>query len=307
MQGVKVKAYAKTNLALDVLGKRQDGYHEVAMVMQGIDLYDILEIEKIQGREIILTCDSACLDTGPDNLAYRAAILLQKECGLTRGVRINLSKAIPIAAGLGGGSSDAAGILLGVNTLYNLGLTNTELLILAAQLGSDVPFCLTPLTALAQGRGEIISPLPPSPPFWLVLFKPPYGVSTKEVYRHLSHVSIGKKPHLPAIIKAIKEMRPGDLFQHMGNVLEYSTYDLHPDLQEYADKIKNLGAEKVMMSGSGPTLAAFVDNEETARRLASMWIQSDWEVIIARSLQPEDLKGRVMEYERKADDPCQTG
>jgi len=174
-------------------------------------------------------------------------------------------------------------------------------------LGSDVPFCLTPLTALALGRGEIISPLPPCPPFWVVLFKPPYGVSTRDVYGHLSQVSIRVKPDLPAIIRSIREMNLEELFQHMGNVLEYSTYDLYPDLQEYAGKIKNLGVERVMMSGSGPTLAAFMTKEEAARDLASLWTQTYWEVLIARTLQPEDLKGRVEEYERKADVPCQTG
>ena len=293
MQKVSVKGYAKINLTLDVLGKRDDGYHEVAMLMQGIDLYDVVTLEK-RGAGISLESNWQELSSGSDNLAYQAAALLQKDFPVIDGIHINLKKRIPLAAGLAGGSSNAAAVLLGLNYLYDLGLSLNKLRAYGASLGSDVPFCLHPLTALATGRGEMISELPPCPPLWLVLVKPPFGVSTKEVYGHLEEVIIKKRPSLAGALKALKTGDLALLYNSMANVLEYATFDLYPELRQGLEKLIKAGAKKAMMSGSGPTLIAFVENKSRAEELASSWPKSDWRVEVTRSLGPGDLDRRVV-------------
>ncbi|MCR4443036.1 MAG: 4-(cytidine 5'-diphospho)-2-C-methyl-D-erythritol kinase [Peptococcaceae bacterium] len=288
---IAVKAYAKVNLALDVLGKRDDGYHEVQMVMQGIDLYDLVELEK-SGRCIRLTCNWAELGTGKDNLAYRAASLLSENYPVVKGVKINLRKKIPLAAGLGGGSADAAAVLLGLNELFALGLSIDELKRFAAVLGSDVPFCLRPLTAYAWGRGEQIVQLPPCPRLWVVLAKPPFGVSTGEVYRRLHSVTVRKRPAVQQLIAALSEKKTALMFEHMENVLEYAAFDMHPQLREHLQQMQEMGAAKAMMSGSGPTLLAFYESEEKARQAASLLAKPGWKLFVARTLGPEDMEER---------------
>ena len=287
-----IKAYAKINLTLDVLGKRADGYHQVETVMQGINLYDLVEMERT-GREIRLVCNIPELE-GKDNLAFRAAVLMKEKYGLKPGFSINLQKNIPVEAGLGGGSADAAAVILGVNQLCGLDLTLEEMRADAAGLGSDVPFCLRPLTALATGRGEQIKDLETCPVLWLALAKPPFGVSAAEAYRHLSRVSIKKRPALQAVLQAIAGQQKGMLYQHMDNVLEEATFDLYPRLKTYVREIEALGARKVMMSGSGPTLLVFGENEEEARRLANLLKKPDWQVFVSRTTVAEDLVTRIM-------------
>jgi 4-diphosphocytidyl-2-C-methyl-D-erythritol kinase len=293
MQQVSVKGYAKINLTLDVLGKRDDGYHEVAMIMQGINLYDVVTLEKRKAG-IMLDSNLLELSSGPDNLAYQAAALLQKDFPVIEGIHIKLSKKIPLAAGLAGGSTDAAAVLLGLNLLYKLGLSLDQLRTYGSCLGSDIPFCLHPLTALATGRGEMIKELPPCPPLWLVLVKPPFGVSTKEVYGHLKEVIIKERPSLERALEALETGDLGLLYHSMANVLEYATFDLYPELQHGVEKLRNAGAKKAMMSGSGPTLIAFVENETKAKELASSWTKSDWQVVVTRSLGPRDLDRRIV-------------
>lgn len=288
-----MKGYAKINLTLDVLGKRDDGYHEVAMIMQGIELHDLITLEKRQ-TGITLEINVPELSSGPDNLAYRAATLLQKDFPDIAGVHIKLTKEIPVAAGLAGGSTDAAAVLLGLNRLYDMGLSLDDLRTYGARLGSDVPFCLHPLTGLATGRGEMIRELPPCPPLWLVLVKPPFGVSTKEVYGHLKEVIIKERPSLKRALAALETGDLGLLYQSMANVLEYATFDLYPELRDWLEELRDLGAKKAMMSGSGPTLIAFMENESEAKELASCWIKPGWQVVVTRSLGPRDLDRRIV-------------
>lgn len=298
MQRIKVKAYAKINLALDVLGRRNDGFHELESVMQGISLYDQVELEMLGTPGILLECPYP--ETGPpeDNLAYRAAKLLQGKYGCKQGVRITIHKAIPAAAGLAGGSADGAAVLLGLNKLFSLGLSRDSLYYLASELGSDVPFCLWPATAMAAGRGERISQLPSPPPLWLVLCKPAYAVSTADVYHNLKNVQITLRPDIPGLVAELLEKKdPLRAYPKMVNVLEYSTFELFPQLREEAKELESLGALRVMMAGSGPTLAAFAGGEREAWELSEKWSKGDWEKIVARTLVPDDLRERAELYE----------
>ena len=288
MESLRIRAFAKINLVLDVLHKRPDGYHEVEMIMQGINLCDLLEIKKHDGK-ICLHCDDKELGTGPENLAWQAAALLINDFSDINGVEIDLQKNIPVAAGLAGGSSDAAAVLLGMNGLFDLKLSRERLLEYAAKLGSDVPFCLLPLTALAKGRGEKITMLPGCPRLWITIAKPPFGVSTKEVYTHLANVAIDRRPDLHLALRTLENGKIHDLYKAMGNVLEYSTYDLYPKLRESAEDLKESGASKVMMSGSGPTLIAFCENEKESRMLAAKWQKPGWQVLPSRTLGTEDM------------------
>jgi 4-diphosphocytidyl-2-C-methyl-D-erythritol kinase len=287
MESLEIRAYVKINLMLDVLYKRPDGYHEVEMIMQGINLFDLLEIKK-HGTKLCLNCNHKELDNGPSNLAWQAAALLIKDFPNINGVEINLQKNIPVAAGLAGGSTDAAAVLLGMNELFDLNLDREKMLEYAAKLGSDVPFCLLPLTALAIGRGEKIRMLPICPRLWMVVAKPPFGVSTKEVYGHLSNVAILRRPDLQLALGALENNRVAELYKAMRNVLEYSTYDLHPELRDWANELQQIGATKVIMSGSGPTLIAFCENENAARMLAAKWQKPGWAVFTSKTLGMEE-------------------
>ncbi|PKM90043.1 MAG: 4-(cytidine 5'-diphospho)-2-C-methyl-D-erythritol kinase [Firmicutes bacterium HGW-Firmicutes-12] len=293
MKKLTIKAFAKINLALDVLGKRKDGYHEVEMVMQGINLHDIVELEAVEEKGITLTCSIPELETGQGNLAYQAAVLFKKNFKQVSGVKIRLYKRIPIAAGLAGGSADAAAVLIGMNKMFQIGLTLAELEKLAAELGSDVPFCLHPLTALAQGRGEVITELTTSPILELVLLKPPFNASTKEVYGHLQNISVLKRPNIKEVVNAIETKRVEALVKATGNVLEYSTFDLYPQLKEYCKEIMAKGAEKVIMSGSGPTLIAFFSDELPIYKMIPTKDVLGWGIFKVRTLIKEDLEGRM--------------
>jgi 4-diphosphocytidyl-2-C-methyl-D-erythritol kinase len=293
MHGITIKAFAKINLTLDVLHQRPDGYHEVEMIMQGIDLHDLVTLTKTNKPGIELICDSPELGAGPENLAYRAAELLWCSIPGSAGVRIDLVKKIPVAAGLGGGSTDAAAVLLGMNRLFNLGLTHNQVAGLAAELGSDVPFCLEPLTALARGRGEVLEPLAACPLIWMVLIKPPFGVSTKEVYGHFHRVSVKQRPDLKKVVSLLAGQKANQLLDNLVNVLEYATFDLHPQLSKWAQELKEIGADKVLMSGSGPTLLGFCRQREAAGKIAALWNRPGWFTQLTRTTRPEDLEGRM--------------
>lgn len=289
MEKIKIKAYAKINLTLDVIGRRSDGYHEVAMIMQGILLHDDIYISRNNFGATTLTCSKPELGDAEDNLAFKAVKLIARDFPAVGSVGINLKKRIPVAAGLGGGSADAAAVLLGLNKMFDLKLSLQTLTTYAQQLGSDVPFCLQPLTALAEGRGEVITPMPECPVLNLVLFKPPFGVSTRKVYENLHRVRIGSHPSWYNMARALHEYNQNKVIALTGNVLEFSTFDLHPELKSYAQKLAGLGFTKVMMSGSGPTLLGFADSETQARILAESWNRPGWEVIATRTLTAEDL------------------
>ena len=297
MPKIICKAYGKINLTLDVLGKRPDGYHEILTLFQGISLYDEITLtnESPEAGKIVLTCDLAGLSTGQDNLAYQAAHLLSEKFPQITGLRIEMKKRIPLAAGLAGGSSDAAAGLLGLNRLYQLDLSLEELGKIGASLGSDVPFCLNPLTAIGKGRGELLSEVGyPCPELWLVLCKPSFGVSTKEVYQHLSQVQVTKKPNLEGALTGLQSGNRKLFYASLGNILEDSTFVLYPQLPIWVQEIAALGAKKVMMAGSGPTLMAFMENKTEADQLKSSFEKPNWNVMVVRTITSEDLKGRMI-------------
>jgi len=259
-QQVTARAYAKINLSIDVLGKRDDGYHQLAMVMQSISLHDNVTVAI--DETLSIECSNAEVPSGPENLGFKAARLLQRETGSTPGARIRIKKNIPVAAGLAGGSSDAAAILLALNHLWKLHLPISRLAYLGGQLGSDIPFCLLGGTCLATGRGERLTVLPPAPHFWLVLAKPEFEVPTARVYANYSAADVEKRPDTSSLVSAIETRNRDALVGAMENVLESSTFKLYPRVKELKERMYNYGAEKVLMCGSGPAVFAVVRNRE---------------------------------------------
>ncbi|MDD2400895.1 MAG: 4-(cytidine 5'-diphospho)-2-C-methyl-D-erythritol kinase [Clostridia bacterium] len=296
MRKIKIKAFGKINLVLDVLGERDDGYHEIKTLLQGITLHDNVYIEKC-AEGINLTCDLPQLSTGADNLVYKAASLLMKDFSQIQGIKLKLEKRIPVAAGLAGGSSDAAATLIGMNLLYGLNLSLKQLREYGGLLGSDVPFCLYPLTAIGEERGEMVTECVSCPEIWLVIMKPPFSVSAREAYQNLAQITILQKPDISMVLKALEEKNKKAIFKHMNNVLEYSTFDLYPQLKEWASKLQGLDVERVMMSGSGPTLLAFVDDKNSADKLKSFVKLQGWEIAVVRTTNKEDIEGRMRFYE----------
>lgn len=255
------KAPAKINLSLDVLGKRDDGYHEVEMVMTMVDLADRLEFAELSHDGIVITSQAGYLPLDEKNLAYQAAKLVKERYGIDRGVSIHLEKHIPVAAGLAGGSSDAAAALRGLNRLWKLGLTTDELKSLAEAIGSDVPFCVAGGTAIARGRGEKLEPIPSPPQCWVVLAKPPVHVSTADVYGRLKVDEISKRPDTAGLVAAIRNGDFPAMCRSIGNVLEDVTMRLFPEVRRIRDLMLKLGADAALMSGSGPTVFALVSKQ----------------------------------------------
>lgn len=265
MDELKLKAMAKINLGLDVLRRRPDGYHDLRMVMQSIHLYDQIELERQASPGISVSTNLSYLPTDGDNLVYRAAKLLMDEFGIREGIRIHLKKCIPVAAGLAGGSSDAAAVLVGVNRMFELGLSKEELMKRGVKIGADVPYCVLRGTALAEGIGEVLTPLPGAPDAFVVLAKPPVHVSTAFVYGNLEAGKLDCHPDIDAQIQAIQD---GDLQRMaalMGNVLETVTIPAYPVIEEIKECMKREGALNAMMSGSGPTVFGLFDEEKKAR------------------------------------------
>lgn len=261
------KAPAKINLLLDVLRKRDDGYHEVEMVMTMIDLADRLEMQELPRDTIIIASQAGYIPLDEKNLAFQAAKLIKERYDVRSGVYIHLDKRIPVAAGLAGGSSDAAAALRGLNRLWKLNIPTEELQRLGGELGSDVPFCVTGGTAVARGRGEKLEPIEAPPPCWVILAKPPNHVSTQEIYGRLHIPSIGKHPSTEAMLRAIRERRFADMCGAMGNVLEDVTIRYHPEVRQIKECMLRLGADGAMMSGSGPTVFGLVQKQSKVARI----------------------------------------
>ena len=261
-----VKAPAKINLTLDVLYKRPDNYHEVEMVMTTVDLADRIGLEnRVDGLIKIFSADRFVPDD-ERNFAYQAAKLLKDTYGIKHGVSITIEKEIPIAAGLAGGSSDAAATLRGLNELWNLNLSLDTLAELGAKIGSDVSFCVYGGTALATGRGEKIQELPAPPACWVVLAKPKIGVSTAEIYGNLKVDQI-KHPNTKEMLKAISTNNYELMCRSLGNVLESVTFNLYPEVVTLKEQMQRFGADAVLMSGSGPTVFGLVDTEARVNRI----------------------------------------
>lgn len=261
------KAPAKINLSLDVLHKRSDGYHEVEMVMTMVDLADRIEMQELSRDTIIISSQAGYIPLDEKNLAFQAARLIKDRYDVKQGVYIHLDKQIPVAAGLAGGSSDAAATLRGLNRLWNLNIPMEELQVLGAELGSDVPFCVTGGTAVARGRGEKLEPIVSPPQCWVVLAKPPINVSTSEIYGKLNAREIKQHPSTEGVLNAIREKRFDQLCGSLGNVLEEVTLDLYPEVRHLKECMQRLGADGVLMSGSGPTVFGLVSKEAKVPRI----------------------------------------
>ncbi len=266
MDEITLKALAKINLGLDVIRRREDGYHEVCMVMQTIHLYDRLDIARSHEPGIRIQSNLNFLPVNENNLVYKAGKLLMDEFGITDGVDVKLTKRIPVAAGMAGGSTDAASMLYGMNQIFNLGLSRKALMERGVQIGADVPYCLMRGTALAQGIGEKLSQLPPMVKCPVLIAKPAVSVSTKFVYQNLKLDEHTKHPDIDALIGAIKRKDFAGICGNMGNVLESVTIPNYPVIAEIKEKMMEAGAAHAMMSGSGPTVFGLFEDEETAQR-----------------------------------------
>ncbi|MEJ8767123.1 4-(cytidine 5'-diphospho)-2-C-methyl-D-erythritol kinase [Oceanobacillus sp. HCA-5259] len=261
------KAPAKINLSLDVLRKREtDEYHDVEMIMTTIDLADRLEFTSLEEDRIRISMESRYVPNDERNLAYRAAKLFKEKFGITKGVHIKIDKHIPVSAGLGGGSTDAAAVVRGLNRLWSLDLELADLALIAAKCGSDATFSLYGETAIARGFGEIVEKLPSPPPCWVVLAKPDIGVSTRTIFQHVKVEEL-THPNNEALIRALHARDLSAICKYIGNSLEAITITLHPEVKQIKDTMKNLGAPGVLMSGTGPTVYGLVEHQEKAKKI----------------------------------------
>ena len=269
MYEMRLRALAKINLGLDVLRRRDDGYHEVRMIMQTLKMYDKITIRKMKEPGIQLKSNLFYVPENESNLAYRAAKMLADEFQLAQGIFIDLQKFIPVAAGMAGGSSDAAAVLYGVNRMFQLNLSKRQLMERGVKIGADVPYCIMRGTVLAEGIGEKLTPLPPMPSCKVVVAKPQISVSTKFVYENLKLGEVAAHPDIDILLAGIRE---GDLHKvaaNMGNVLETVTIPHYPVIAQIREEMMRLGALNAMMSGSGPTVFGLFDDDELAERAYS--------------------------------------
>lgn len=278
-----IKAYAKINISLDVIGKREDGYHILKMIMQTIDLYDIVSINK-SSKGINITSNKAYIPTDDRNLAYKAAKLFMDTYNIQGGVDIDIKKNIPVAAGLAGGSTDAAAVLKVMRSLFDVDVSDGELSKLGLNLGADVPFCITGGTALCEGIGEVVTPLKEFKNHILVVVKPSFGVSTKEVYQNLDTNKIHKHVDTEKIIEAIEKDDIRTVCLLMKNVLENVTLRKHSIIKDIKNEMIKIGSLGAMMSGSGPTVFGFFDDILRAQRCFEKFKAKYSEVFITRTI-----------------------
>lgn len=269
MDEMTLKALAKINLGLDVVRRREDGYHEVRMVMQTIHLYDRLTMKKSRTPGIRIRTNLSFLPVNENNLVYRAGKLLMDEFGITEGVSVTLEKRIPVAAGMAGGSTDAAAMLYGMNRMFGLHLSRHQLMERGVKIGADVPYCIMRGTALAEGIGEKLTPLPPMVKCPVLIAKPSISVSTKFVYQNLKLDDTTRHPDIDALLKDIDTKNFDGLCHDMGNLLETVTIPHYPVIEKIKEQMIKSGAAAAMMSGSGPTVFGLFRDEETARRARS--------------------------------------
>lgn len=258
------KAPAKINLAIDVLRKRPDGFHEVRMIMQSVALYDVISLRPVLDGRITVTSNSSAIPTDSNNIVYKTADYLKQKYNVKAGAEIYIEKNIPVSAGLAGGSADAAAALNLLDKAWKLKLTKSEMLDIAKKLGSDVPFCMTGGTALAEGLGEKLTPLKPMPECFILLAKPDMDISTKEVYEGIDKEKITKRPDIDAMIKAIEKQDLAAISKELCNVLEYVTVKKCPVISEIKEKLIEYGALGSVMSGSGPTVLGIFQDQASA-------------------------------------------
>ena len=278
---MRLRAFAKINLGLDILRKREDGYHEVRMIMQTIQMYDVLEMKKVKKPGISLSVNYPYIPSDERNLVYKAAKLLMDEFQVKEGVDIRLEKFIPVAAGMAGGSSDAAAAMVGINHLFKLGLSEKDLMDRAVNIGADVPYCIMRGTALAEGIGEKLTRIAQVPDCYVLIGKPGIGVSTKTAYESLQLDKIQSHPDIDGMIRDIEN---GNLLamtdkmgmiSRMGNVFEPGIIGKYPVIGEIKDLMEANGALKAMMSGSGPTVFGIFDDREKMEAAAAVLRQSN--------------------------------
>lgn len=274
---LKLNAYGKVNLGLDVVRRREDGYHEVRMIMQTVNLHDKILMEKTDEAGIRTETNLPYIPDGDGNLAYRAAKLLADEFHISEGVRIRIKKYIPVAAGMAGGSTDAAAVLVGMNRMFQLGLTRKELMKRGVKLGADVPYCIMRGTALSEGIGEILTELPPTPQCHIVLAKPQVSVSTKAVYGKLraNELLPEEHPDIDGMAAAIKGKDLDGVIARLGNVLETVTIPDHPEIAEIKKIMLENGAEGALMSGSGPTVFGMFKDQTAAEHACEILRQAE--------------------------------
>lgn len=267
MNQMDLRALAKINLGLDVLGRQENGYHTVRMVMQTIYLYDEVRLIRKKDPGVEIVTNLPYMPTGEGNIAYKAARLLQDEFDIKEGIRISLKKHIPVAAGLAGGSSNAAAVLFGMNRMFGLGLSMDGLMERGVKLGADVPYCIMRGTVLAEGIGERLSVLPPMPKCTVLIAKPPVSVSTRAVYEALdAREEIAVHPDIDGIIRGLEKEDLKAVADAMGNVLEDVTIPMHPVIEDIKNEMKAAGALGAMMSGSGPTVFGLFENRVDAKK-----------------------------------------
>ena len=265
---LSLKAYGKINLGLDVLRRRDDGYHEVRMIMQTVGIYDRIDLIYKEEPGITVETNLYYLPDNENNLVYKAAKLLMDEFHVQKGVHIKLRKFIPVAAGMAGGSSDAAAVLFGVNKMFSLGLTTEQLMERGVKIGADVPYCVMRGTALSEGIGEILTPLPMPPQCQVLIAKPGISVSTKFVYEnlHANDLKPEQHPDIDGMIEAIKQKDLYGIADRFGNVLETVTIPAYPVIQEIKNLMMEQGAIGTLMSGSGPTVFGLFTNPKAAAK-----------------------------------------
>lgn len=282
MAAAEIKAHAKINLSLDVLRKRDDGYHDLRMIMQSIELHDTVNIETaVSGIEV--TCDSRWVPSGLENIAAKASLLITDKYGIRDGLKINIEKKIPVAAGLAGGSTDAAAVLIGINSLFSLGISNSGLMEIGKQIGADVPFCIAGGTMLAEGIGDKLTELAPFRGVNLVLLKPKINVSTAWVYNNLDVGKIVNRPDTEALVNAVSSGDTGRVAAHMKNVLEIVTIPVYNVVQEAKDTLLELGAQGSMMSGSGPVVFGIFQELRQAEKAFEKAEDSRWDRFLTKT------------------------
>lgn len=266
MDEISVKALAKINLGLDVVRRRENGYHEVKMIMQTIHLFDRVQLKKKKEAEVTLRTNLSFLPVDENNLAYRAAEMLRTEFDIKEGVEINLEKHIPVAAGMAGGSTDGAAVLYAMNEMFELGLSKQMLMDRGVKLGADVPYCIMRGTALAEGIGEKLTQLPPMVKCPVLIAKPQISVSTRYVYEHLQLSGQSVHPDIDKLVEKIREKDLEQIGAAMGNILETVTIPEHPEIEAIKSCMIKAGAVNAMMSGSGPTVFGLYATREEAKR-----------------------------------------
>ncbi len=268
MDKMELKALGKVNLGLDILGRKENGYHEVRMVMQTVYLYDRVILERSRTPGIMVETNLRFLPVNENNIAYRAAALMKKEFGIDEGIKIILDKHIPVAAGMAGGSANAAAVLFGMNRMYGLGLSEEELKKRGVGLGADVPYCIMRGTVLAEGIGEKLTPLPSVPKCYVLIAKPPLSASTETVYEKYDALSRVEHPDIDGILRGLSEADIRQVASSMGNVLEQVMLAEYPVIGRIKQAMLDMGAMGALMSGSGPTVFGLFDSRSTARTAA---------------------------------------